>query len=156
MADPRQSQQGNMPNLPPERYYGAYDFFTYELDFSALANGANATSSFNIQSDADFLWTKAAFFADIAAAAQTDSSKIVPLCTVLISETGSSRQLSNIAVPLPNIFGYGDLPFILPRQRIFVANSTVTVTVTNFSAASTYNLRLSFIGEKAFRSGGVR
>jgi hypothetical protein len=132
--------------------YFAKDFFTYELDISALAAGGSTTQTFTIQADSDFLWTKAAYFADIAAAAQTSSTLIVPLATVLIQDTGSGRNLMSSAVPIPSLFGSGGLPMILPRQRLFVARSQVQVTVTNYDAAVTYNIRLSFIGEKGFRA----
>jgi len=73
---------------------------------------------------------------------------------ILIQDTGSGRNLMNQAVPVASIFGgTGSLPFILPRQRIFVARATVSVTITNISAADDIeSLRLSFVGEKGFRS----
>lgn len=131
--------------------YFARDFYVYELDFAAVAPGAASTASFNVQADSDFLWTSAAFFADIAAGAQLESTKIIPLMSILITDTGSGRQLMNTAVPITSLFGDGKLPFMLPRQRPFRANSTVTATVNNFDAAATYNLRLAFIGEKGFK-----
>ena len=131
--------------------YGAYDFFVYEVDFAALAAGGSATSSFTIQQEADFLLTKVTMVTDLAAAAQTESARVIPLVTLLINDTGSGRNLMSSAVPLPNLFGTGGLPFILPRQRLFVASSVVNITLTNFSAATTYNIKLSFIGEKAFK-----
>lgn len=131
--------------------YIARDFFVYELDFASVANGASANASFNVQSDSDFLWTAGTFAADLAAAAVTDSGRIIPLMNVLITDTGSGRQLMNAAVPIPSIFGVGQLPFILPRQRLFRSNTTVNVVVSNYSSATTYNLKLSFIGEKAFK-----
>lgn len=67
-----------------------------------------------------------------------------------IQDTGSGRNLMNTAVPVASIFGTGQLPFILPRQRIFLANATVNVTLTNFDVAADYDLYLSFIGEKGF------
>lgn len=141
------------PLPQPQDPYFARDYFIYEVDFSALANGSSETQTFTIQADADFLWSKATYFADIAAAIQTDSSRVIPLCTVLIQDTGSGRNLMASATPVSNVFGTGELPLILPRQRLFVARSQVSVTLTNFSAATTYNVRLSFIGEKAFRRG---
>ncbi len=140
------------PVLPQSEPYFAKDFFIYEVDIAALAPAASSTGQFTIQADSDFLLSKLAVTADIAAAVQTDSSRVVPLCTLLITDTGSGRNLMNQAVPIPAFFGNGSLPFILPRQRIFVARSVVTVTVTNYDAAATYNLRLSFIGEKGFRN----
>ncbi len=149
--------QNNQPNfvnpvLPQAEPYFAKDFFVYEVDVSALAPATSSTGQFTVQADSDFLLSKLAVMADIAAVNQTASSRVIPLCTLLITDTGSGRNLMNQAVPIPNIFGQGDLPFILPRQRIFVARSVVTITVTNYDAAKTYNLRLSFIGEKGFRN----
>lgn len=131
--------------------YFARDFYVYELDFAALTAGTSQTASFTVQADSDFLWTSSAFFADIAAAAQTDSGRVLPLVSCLVTDTGSGRQLMNTAVPIQAMFGTGQLPFVLPRQRPFRSNSTVTITVNNFSAATDYNLRLSLIGEKAFK-----
>ena len=133
--------------------YGAYDFFIYEVDFSGLASGASATSSFTIQQEADFLLTKINMTPDIAAGAYDVSSIPVPLVTIMINDTGSGRNLMSSAVPLHSIFGEAGLPFILPRQRLFVASSVVNITLTNYDAATTYNIRLSFIGEKAFKYG---
>lgn len=131
--------------------YGAYDFFIYEVDFSALASGGSQTSSFTVQQEADFLLTKINMSPNIAAAAYTQSATPVPLVTIMINDTGSGRNLMSSAVPLPNLFGSAGLPFILPRQRLFVASSVVNITLTNYDAATTYNISLSFIGEKAFR-----
>lgn len=131
--------------------YGAYDFFVYEVDFAALAAAGSQTSNFTIQQEADFLLTKINMTADIAAAAFTQSTQPIPLVTIMINDTGSGRNLMSSAVPLPNLFGSAGLPFILPRQRLFVASSVVNITLTNYDAATTYNIRLSFIGEKAFR-----
>lgn len=131
--------------------YGAYDFFIYEVDFAALAPAGSQTSSFTIQQEADFLLTKINMTADIAHAAYTQSATPIPLVTIMVNDTGSGRNLMSSAVPLPALFGSGGLPFILPRQRLFVASSVVNITLTNYDAATTYNIRLSFIGEKAFR-----
>ena len=127
------------------------DFFVYEIDFSSLANGTNDTGNIDIQADSDFIVQKLTYFADIAAAVQTDSSRVIPLATVQITDTGSGRNLFNNAVPIPSIFGTGQIPFILPMPKLFLARSTVNFTVANFSLASTYNIRLSLIGYKKFR-----
>jgi hypothetical protein len=136
--------------VPAQQNYIARDLFVYELDMTVAA-GLSATSGFTIQADSDFLWTKGTFFADIAAAAQTASSLVIPLASLLITDTGSGRQLMNTAVPITSLFGTGQLPFILPRQRLFLARSLVNITINNFDAAADYNIKLSFIGEKAFR-----
>lgn len=147
----RSNAQANQAAQKGLDIYQARDFFVYELDFLALANGVSATQTINIQQEADFLLTKMAQQTDLAAAAITSANQPIPLCTIMISDTGSGRQLMNTAVPLHNLFGEGDLPFILPRQRIFIASSVINVTLSNYSAATTYNVRLSLIGEKGFR-----
>lgn len=126
------------------------DFFIYEVDFSALAFGASSTGNINIQADSDFELQKLCYFADIAAASQTDDLRVIPLVTINITDSGSGRFLSSDAVPVASIFGTGQIPFILPTPKIFSARSTVSIEVANFSAATTYNLRLSFIGAKIF------
>lgn len=131
------------PAVPQQDPYFAKDYFVYEVDFTAaIAASGNAVGNFSIQTDSDFLWTKAAFI-------QTGTG--VP--AILIQDTGSGRNLMNQAVPVASMFGTGTLPFILPRQRIFVARAVINITITNLDAANPITtLRLSFIGEKGFRS----
>lgn len=129
------------------------DFYIYETDFAALAAGSTVTNTINIQADADFVVQKLTFFADIAAAAQTDSGRVIPLCSVLITDTGSGRQLMSSAVPIPSMFGTGEIPYILSQPKIFSARSNIQIQVANFSAATAYNLKLSFIGVKQFNAG---
>lgn len=148
---PGYQQLSQMSNQELTDLFGIRDIYTYELDFPALAAAATASSQFTVQADSNFLWQEAAYFADIAAAVETDSSRVVPLITMTIQDSGSGRQLMNAAVPIPSIMGYGSLPFLLPTPRFFRAQTTVSVNVTNFSAATTYNLRLSFIGTKFFK-----
>lgn len=122
------------------------DFFSHTLTFAALAAGAGTTGIINIPAAYDFIWSKAEYFADVAAAAQTESTRVIPLCTILLTDSGSRRQLMDAPIPLTSIFGSPGLPFILPVPRLFARNSSITVAVANFSAATAYNLRLVLIG----------
>jgi len=126
------------------------EFYTYQEDFTGVASGASATGNINIQADSDFVMQKLTYHADIAAATVTDSSRVVPNMTVIITDTGSGRQLMESAVPIASLFGTGQLPFILPTPRLFLARSTINIVVANFDAAVTYNLRLSFTGYKQY------
>lgn len=128
------------------------DFFVYEVNFLALLAGTQATGNINIQADSDFELNKLALFADIAGAAQTYETRVVPLVNLQITDSGSGRNLLEPDVPAPNIFGRGELAFILTNPKTFSSKSTITITATNFSAATDYNLRLSFIGTKVFYS----
>lgn len=144
--------QGNAARPLPSQSdeYVAYDFYTYEEDFSNLNAGVSLQGAINIQAESDFVLQKLAYFADIGGGAQTHNSRVVPLVTVQIIDAGSGRNLIESPAPVPSLFGQGNLPFILPRPRVFFARSTVDITVANFSAGTDYNLRLSFIGYKAY------
>jgi len=137
------------------RPYVARDFYTYEEDFleADLVAGATLNGSIEIQADSDFVWQKAAFFADLALAPQTESTRVIPLVTVQLVDTGSGRNLLELAAPINSMFGVGALPFVLPIPRLFFARSTIQVQVNNFSAGTDYGLRLSFIGYKAYPKG---
>lgn len=137
------------------RQYVARDYYVYQEDFAVanLTAGSTLNGSVEIQADSDFIWQKAVYAADLSGAAQTDSGRVIPLVTVQLIDTGSGRNLFESAVPVPSVFGEGNLPFVLPVPRLFFARSTIAVQVSNYSAATAYGLRLSFIGYKAYPRG---
>lgn len=137
------------------------EYFAYVAQFTAAnlipVTGAES-QTIQIQNDADFVWVAAHYHADIAAAAQVDSTRVIPLATVLMTNGGTNRQLSalantaqnNLGMPIPAIFG-GREPLYLPKPLLLAANSTFTLQVNNFDAAVAYNIRLSMIGYKIFK-----
>lgn len=143
----------------PPRVQFQEDFFVYNVDFvaggvpGAIAHGATQNGNFQIEASSDFKLIKLAYFADIAAAAMQLATLVVPNVTLQITDSGSGRNLFNGAIPVPSIFGQGNLPFILPLPRIFRARSNIQIVATNFDAAVDYNLRLAFIGTKIFQLG---
>lgn len=145
------NRMGQVPGPAPRAIMK--DFYVYQEDFSGLVFATSATGNINIQADSDFVLQKITFFADIAAAAQTDDTRVIPLVTMQVTDSGSGRNLFESPVAVPSLFGTGELPFILPTPKLFSARSTITIAVANFSVATTYNLRFSFIGYKAFDTG---
>lgn len=137
-----------------EEIFGKSDFYVYEIDFATLVHGGNTpqTSSFNIQTDANFLWQEANVFADIAGAAFTNNSQPIPNVQILITDTGAGRQLMSAPVPVTNIFGLGRETKVLRNPRWFAKMASIQVQVNNIDAAVDYNLKLSFIGTKFFGS----
>ena len=127
------------------------DFFIYGTNFASIAAGATITNTIAIQADSDFEVQKLNYASDLAAGVQTDSSRTIPQCTIIILDTGSGRQLMNQAIDLTTFFGNGLQPFILPMPKTFRANTALSVALTNYSAAQVYNVKLSFIGVKIFR-----
>lgn len=135
-ASPRSSMLP--PNIFDPRTDGS-DYYWYVTNFAA-ALAAAATTSTQIQIDAgtDFYWIASSYQADLAGAALTDSGNIIPLLTVLINDTGTSRNLMNSALSLPTIAGDGKRPYRLVRPRLFRANSVINFTWVNYSAGTTY------------------
>jgi len=126
------------------------DFFIYGANFLAVGAGLTQTVLLNIQADSDFEVQKLCFASDLNAAAQTDATRTVPKCSLIILDTGSGRQMMNQAIDLTTFFGDGQNPFILPTPKTFRANTSVSLALTNYSAAEIYNVRLSLIGVKIF------
>lgn len=147
---PRQriSNQINAPGVDSQDYIT--EFYIYSVEFTGLLTDTSATGSINIQADSDFILQKLTAFSDIAEADQTANTRVIPLVSALITDTGSSRQLMDRAIPIPNMFGTAEIPFILPAPRNFRANSVITVQLSNFNAATTYNIKLAFIGHKIY------
>lgn len=129
------------------------DFYNYAVLFESLTANTSATGFIQIEADSDFQIQKMEYFADLAGAAQTFNTLVVPLVSVVIVDTGSGRQLMNQPIPVSDIFGDGRLPFIIPTPKLFVKNSRINFDVFNFSAATTYtNLWLVLTGKKVFTS----
>lgn len=127
------------------------DYFVYEAQASAIAVGATAVDTIQIQADADFIWQKATYEADNAAAQQTDATRVIPNVLLQITDTGSNRRLYFNPVPIASVFGTGALPFILTNPRLFLKTSTIQIDFTSFEAAATPTVRLAFIGYKYYR-----
>ena len=130
------------------------DAYSYSSEVINLGASDNANDSINIQADSDFIIHKLTFFAidngQATAAQQTDSTRIIPPVLVQITDQGSGRQIFQDAMPIPNIFGTGSLPFILPSPRRVASNSVLAINYTNLSTTVAYDIYLSFIGIKVY------
>lgn len=127
-------------------------FFTYTFNIASIAPGAVETDVINIENDSQFVWVKTTYFCDLAGAVQTDSSRVIPLINVLMTDSGSARQFSDEAQPVNSIAGQGNIPFILPSPFIFKNNANINASFTNVSNATTYlNLLVSLHGYRVYR-----
>jgi hypothetical protein len=129
------------------------DFFAYTITFANLLAGASAQGSLQLQSDSEFELTKLTMFADIAADPETAATRVLPLVTLQMRDSGTARNLFSAPVPIPAIFGDGQIPFILPVPKLFSPNASISFEVSNFAAATDYNLRLLLVGAKVFAYG---
>lgn len=126
------------------------DFFAYNLTVSSIAAAAVASSTILIEADSMFVAQKLTVFATIAGAAVTESTEVLPLVTLQITDQGSGRNLFNQPTAIPTICGSGQRPFILPIPRAFKSNSALLLTFSNYSAATTYRLDVTLSGLKVF------
>ncbi len=114
------------------------DVMFYATNVQGLASTApNGSSLIQIDSGVDFYWVASTYQADLAGAAQTESTAVIPLVNVLINDTGSRKNLQNIAFPVSSIAGPGERPYRLIRPRLFRASSTINFTWTSIVAAGT-------------------
>lgn len=145
------NQVNQIPLLRDSRYV-ARDFFVYEINLTtALAAAGSAPGSVNIDTDSDFFWQKSTAHVSIASGATIQSTENIPELDITIKDATTGRDIMNLQTPIRNIFGTGEIPFILPVEKYFGARSQLSVTVYNVSAATTYSsIKLSFIGIKAF------
>lgn len=115
------------------------DIMFYATNVQALSNASpNGQSQIQIDSGVDFYWLASTYQADLVGASQTESTLVIPLVNVLINDTGSRKNLQNIAIPISSIAGFGERPYRLIRPRLFRASSTINFTWTAITAAQTY------------------
>lgn len=127
--------------------------FIYTAEFANLAAAGTATDQIQIQADADFKIMAATFQANNNGAVLTDSTRPVPNVSVLLTDTGNGRNLMDQAIPIPCLFGTGELPFIWPVPKVMSARSVLQVQATSFEAAQAWDLTLHFIGVKLYPLG---
>ena len=120
--------------------------YAYNLSFSTLTAGSSQSSVINIAANADFMALAFHHRANVAAAAQTVSSKTAPLVRMLVTDSGSNEQFTNAAVDLENYSTNGNIINSLPYPRIISGRSTLTVQVTSYEAANTLNLDITIEG----------
>jgi N12 class adenine-specific DNA methylase len=130
---------------------GPRDYFVYTANLGSMAAAAISTQNVAISADALFFLTGLTYFSDLAGAAQTDSTRVLPLITIQITDTGSGRQLFSAVTPIPNLMGDGTHVYRLIHPRYFRPSTTIQITATNYSAATTYtNTFIALIGFKIY------
>lgn len=135
----------------------AEEYFIYKLEFAGAPIGALTRKQIRFlqfEADADFLIQKHAYFIDIVPLfGQTLGSQPVPLIDVLIIDTGSGRQMTNVPTPLTTYFGDGRLPYILPTPKLYTKATRLRVEINNFGNQAYSFFEISFHGKKVFTAG---
>ncbi len=121
--------------------------------FGPFTAAAQLQQQVNVPNDADFECRRILYHFDLAAAALTQATAFVPNITIMLTDSGSGRNLMSAAAPLGSIASAeaSQTPIDLPWPKIFTRNSTITAVLTNFDAAqTTANVRLTLAGRKIF------
>jgi len=135
------------PNIFDPRLDGS-DYYWYVTNPTNMVAPNSYSSSIQIDSGTDFYWIATTYFADIGGATETSSGLVIPLVTVVIQDSGTSRNLMNAATALGALAGDGRQPYRLVRPRLFRANSVINFTWTPYAPTSiTYaNLYMTLHG----------
>jgi hypothetical protein len=138
--------------------------YTFEVDFStgagllngqfaAPAPGLTVPGFFLVDSSSPFMLVAGTYRADVAGAAQASGALITPNALVFISDQSSNRNWMQLPVPVPSLFGQsGSLPYFWPQPRLIPANTNIQVSLSNYDAAITNNIRLQFHGYRLYAS----
>ena len=131
----------------------AKDFFVYSATFTGLAQNTTQQKNIPISDDSDFVILKTTFFADDGVGSKfTPNTRQIPNVLVLLTDTGSGRQLMDAAQPIYSLFGTSENPFIFPLPKLLKRRTVLQLSASNQEiAAATWRMTLSFIGVKIFR-----
>jgi hypothetical protein len=130
-------------------------WFTYSTpNIASLAPSASTTNTILFDNDSSFEWTKLTVSADVSQAAQSSSTIVVPLVTLLIQNTGAGTYYSNNPVPLSAYAGNWGLPYVMPAPQIIAPAATLQFTWASFVASGTTygDLQVQLHGWKIYRS----
>lgn len=119
---------------------------TYYITSITLTAGQSLPSTINIDAGNDFYWYATMMQASIAGSAFTGGQPIIPLANVVITDSGSQRQLMNAPVPVTALAGTGALPHRMLLPRLFKGNSVIQFAWTSFETANTNLIQLVLEG----------
>lgn len=144
--------------VPRELWNVKKTFFIYEADFAppapgvALAASGTATVNTQIQNDSHFLCIGGCkLLTDVTNATVTDSPSTANATGILVQVTdvAAGFPLSQVPLPLENIFGTAVLPAIWALPKLFRKGTTIATQVQNLIATARH-LRISYWGIRMY------
>src|SRR5271167_145697 len=113
MSTPSPTQGQNTSFNPREN---GSDYFWYQQRIQAISSAApTANAQINLDADSDFYCVALTSVTDIntagLGAAYTESTAPLPLVTLLITDTGSGKNLMNGPLMIPGFAGDGKRPY---------------------------------------------
>jgi hypothetical protein len=155
MSTPSPTQGQNTSFNPREN---GSDYFWYQQRIQAISSAApTANAQINLDADSDFYCVALTHVTDIntagLGAAYTESTNPLPLVTLLITDTGSGKNLMNGPLMIPGFAGDGKRPYRFVRPRVFMANATIQLAFSGvfLAAGTSYDIQIIFHGYKVYR-----
>ena len=137
-------------NAFASRFYGGKALllvpYAYNTTFTGLAASSSLTNVINITANADFIATGFHHRATVANASQNVSTKIAPIVRMLVTDSGSNEQFTNVPVDLENYSTNGNIVNTLPYPRIISGRSSLTINLTSYEASNTLNIDIMLEG----------
>jgi hypothetical protein len=123
----------------------------YAVLFTGIAPAATQALPVNISANGDFFLTRMLFAANIANAAQTNNTLVIPELRIQITDSGSDELFCNQACDIASVASLSTLSDTgggtdEPYPRVITGRSTITVSITNNEAANTYNVEFILVG----------
>lgn len=122
----------------------------YSANFAGLvAGGAAQQQQIQISANGDFILTRINYRANIANAAQTVSTLVVPQLLMQLTDSGSDELFANQAL---DINAFASLSSSANKDedemypRVISGRSTLTISLQNTEAANTYNVEVTLLG----------
>lgn len=144
------------PNVDAQRYLeGRRMYYIYQTpNIASIAAGATSNQVIQFDIDSVFTWMRTTMFIDIGQAAQNSGARVTPLITLQITDTGSGTNFFNNPVPLPNIAGTAELPYVLPTPQFIQPSASLQFAFTSYvTAGTTYaDVRVALHGFKVYGS----
>jgi|SRR5882672_1351545 len=136
--------------LPPEFIDRIKDFFSYSVRFLPLASSGTLAGNFTVNNDSGFLLGGINVLAlNAAGTIVIPTSDILAL--ILLTDSGSGREIMSDAIPVGSLCGTGQRQGLLYWPKFVPPASTVKVTVTSLDVTNAQNLYFSFFGFKVFK-----
>lgn len=133
--------------LPRYMWRKQKDFFAYSAKWLPIAGGASDGATITIEGDADFACIG---FQVVTTDAATDGTILANTATLSIKDAGSGRDIFDEKLHLDTIAGTAQNPYYLPFVKVFGANSSIALNLTNLLAATSVNVRFVMSGFKVF------
>lgn len=132
---------------------GQPDWYTYTADFvPAPAPGGVGNAIIQIDASAQFLLTAIAYHAVpiVNTSALTWNTNPIPSVRLMITDSGSAKQLMSAPVYLNCIAGFNGWPQRLIHPRFFDKSSAVQLQITNDDGTTFGHLQIALIGFRIY------